>query len=180
MIVFGKRNFGTTHEVPGVFHVTTNFFHIDFVPLCPIASYLILDRAISGRGNMGVAIPLNQKSTRLAYGLGVSWASFLISIICLIFFSNTYYPNKQAVILSSLVVVGSLLLGLFLYFSKMTRQATYEDALELCSFLNASARPVVERAVNERFNRLESIPVVNATVVGNNDNSSTGDVIQLA
>lgn len=182
MIIFGKRNFGTTHEVPGVFHVTTNFFHVDFVPLCPIASYLIIDRAISSRGNLGFAIPLNKKSMLLAYGLGASWVSFLISMICLIFFSNTYYPNKQAVLLSSLCLVGSLLLALFLYFSKMTRKATYEEAMELCSYLNASARPLIEQAINAKFNRLvaiSSIPVVDATVVGNKDNSTGNNTIQL-
>ena len=192
MIVFGKRNFGTTHEVPGVFHVTTNFFHIDFVPLCPIASYLIIDRAISSRrGNLGFAIPLNKKSMLLAYGLGAAWASFLISMICLIFFLNTYFPNKQAVLLSSLCLVGSLLLALFLYFSKMTRKATYEEAMELCSYVNASARPLIEQAINAKFNRLVAIPstplvaisgtpVVDATVVGNNDNNTANNTIQLA
>lgn len=167
MIVFGKRNFGTTHEVPGVFHVKTNFFHINFFPLCPIASYIILDRAITGRGRLGVEIPLNEKSMRIAFGLGVSMVAILISIISLVVVSIDQDTNPTGILFSSLGLVGSLPLALYLLFGKNARYASYEDAIELCSHVNAAARPLVERAVNQKFNRLGNsrIPVVDATVV---------------
>ncbi|GFH57101.1 hypothetical protein CTEN210_13577 [Chaetoceros tenuissimus] len=181
MIAFGKSNFGTTHEVPGVFYVTTSFFHINLVPLCPIASYIILDRAISGRGNLGVEIPLNEESVRIAYALAVSWVAILISIVSLAVFS-TNQVNPAGILLSSLGLLGSLSLVLFLHFSEKVRYASYEDAIELCSHINAAARPMIERAINEKFNRLgdSRIPVVNATVVEEDEeNSAKSKEIQM-
>lgn len=180
MIVFGKRNFGTTHEVPGVFYVTTNFFHINFVPLCPIESFIILDRAIAGRGRLGVAIPLNEKSMRIAYGLGVSWVAILISMVSLAVFA-TNQDNPAGILFSSLGLIGSLSLALFLLFSEKARYASYEDAIELCSHVNAEARPMIERAVNVKFNRLgdSRIPVVGATLVEEDEDNNASKTIQM-
>jgi hypothetical protein len=140
-----------------------------------------LDRAISGGGRLGVAIPLNEKSMRIAYGLGVSWVAILISIVSLAVFS-TNQDNQAGILFSSLGLIGSLSLALFLLFSEKARYASYEDAIELCSYVNASARPLIERAVNQKFNRLGNsrIPVVDATIVDEDeDNSANSKTIQL-
>jgi len=42
MIVFGVRLFGKTEIVPGVFFIATRFFHICFIPLIPMQSFVIL------------------------------------------------------------------------------------------------------------------------------------------
>jgi len=42
MIVFGVRLFGKTEIVPGVFFIATRFFHICFIPLLPMQSFVIL------------------------------------------------------------------------------------------------------------------------------------------
>jgi hypothetical protein len=42
MIVFGGRLFGKVEQVPGLFHVATQFFHVNFVPLFPTKSWLVL------------------------------------------------------------------------------------------------------------------------------------------
>ena len=43
MLVFGTRLFGKVEVVPGVCHVATRFFHLNFVPLLPTSSWVVLD-----------------------------------------------------------------------------------------------------------------------------------------
>ena len=79
MIIFGTRLMGRCDEVPGLFHVATRFFHIDFLPLVPTQSYIIL----SQKGNQfnGMKIPMNGKSILLAWGRAIALAATVGSII---------------------------------------------------------------------------------------------------
>lgn len=43
LILFGTRQYGQTDRVPGYFCVTTTFFHINFVPLIPVESNVLID-----------------------------------------------------------------------------------------------------------------------------------------
>ena len=75
MTVLGTRLFGGTDTVPGLFHVATKFFHINFLPLVPLSSYLVLKRRGTfthqlGWGNnafQGIEIPMSGKSVALGY-----------------------------------------------------------------------------------------------------------------
>jgi hypothetical protein len=51
MIIFGVRLFGKSEIVPGVFFIVTRFFHICFIPLLPMQSFVIFE------GGDGVALP---------------------------------------------------------------------------------------------------------------------------
>ncbi len=42
-VAFGTRFYGKVDHVPGLFHVATRFFHIQFFPLIPTGSYLVLE-----------------------------------------------------------------------------------------------------------------------------------------
>lgn len=42
MIIFGVRLFGKAEIVPGVFFIATRFFHVCFIPLIPMQSFVIL------------------------------------------------------------------------------------------------------------------------------------------
>lgn len=175
-IRFGTRNFGDTLEVPGLFYVTTTFFHLGYLPLCPEkTSNLVLTGSISGRiQKLGVEIPLNEKSVRTAYVIGLCKVLCLVSIMCIGAFSAPDQNLQVAIFPSSIILLGSLSLVLFLKFSESARNASYEDAIELCSHVNASPPEhfpglglVLERAVNEKFDRPENsrIPLANAPVV---------------
>jgi hypothetical protein len=61
MIVFGNRLFGKVEEVPGMFHVATKFFHVNFVPLLPFESWIV----VSGSQEHGL--------------LGSRWQGFRLS-----------------------------------------------------------------------------------------------------
>src|SRR5262245_22763382 len=52
MIVFyGTQMYGKVDKVPMLGHVATSFFYLQFVPLIPLGSYLVLE---DGQGSIGV------------------------------------------------------------------------------------------------------------------------------
>ncbi len=55
MLIFGVRLFGRAEIVPGVFFIATRFFHICFVPLIPMQSFVIFEDSAQGGG--GAALP---------------------------------------------------------------------------------------------------------------------------
>jgi hypothetical protein len=100
MIVFyGTRLYGKVDRVPGLFYVATHFAYVNFVPLFPTASYVIIDGTEGSRGFKGVKIPMNGKSVLIGY----LRAALTIASIGLIVFG--------AIELSKNVVDGAVALG---------------------------------------------------------------------
>src|SRR5262245_52980403 len=62
IVIWGKRLFGKCDQVPGVGYVATQFFHIQFLPLVPLQSFVIEEGSEGGDGFRGVPIPLSIKS----------------------------------------------------------------------------------------------------------------------
>jgi hypothetical protein len=70
MIVFGIRLFGKAEIVPGVFFIATRFFHICFIPLFPMQSFVILEGPDQDGG--GAALPgLHWGSISMGYLRGL-------------------------------------------------------------------------------------------------------------
>lgn len=63
IVFFGTRNYGKVDHVPGLFYVVTSFFYIQYVPLVPTGSYLMIDDGSERGMNLG----LNFKSVFFAY-----------------------------------------------------------------------------------------------------------------
>lgn len=69
MIIFGVRLFGKAEIVPGVFFIATRFFHICFIPLLPMQSFVILP------DGDGAALP------RLHWGsISMAWLRGLLAL----------------------------------------------------------------------------------------------------
>jgi hypothetical protein len=49
-------------QVPGVLHVATQFYHVNYLPLYPVKSYIIREE-----DGLGVPIPLNYRSMLMAW-----------------------------------------------------------------------------------------------------------------
>jgi hypothetical protein len=62
---FGLRLFGRVDEVPGRFYVATEFYHVQFLPVVPMQTYLVLRQDADGWE--GVKIPLCRKSLAVAW-----------------------------------------------------------------------------------------------------------------
>jgi hypothetical protein len=67
IVVFGTRMYGKVDQVPGVFYVATRFFHIQFVPLIPVGSFLVIDGSESDDNFQGVSVGLSIKSVFFAW-----------------------------------------------------------------------------------------------------------------
>lgn len=65
IVIYGHRLYGKTDEVPGLFHVASRFLHLYYVPLIPVASYVVVDQ--DGDDFRGVKIPLSLKSILLGW-----------------------------------------------------------------------------------------------------------------
>ncbi len=64
MIHFGQMRCGKVDQFGSLFHVVSEFFQINFIPVVPLRSYLILHGAPPGSE---IAIPLSGKSVLMAY-----------------------------------------------------------------------------------------------------------------
>jgi hypothetical protein len=60
--IFGHRLFGKVDHVPGVLFISTQFYHINYLPLYPVKSYIIREE-----DGLGVPIPLNYRSILMAW-----------------------------------------------------------------------------------------------------------------
>jgi hypothetical protein len=60
--IFGHRLLGKVDQVPGVLHVATQFYHVNYLPLYPVKSYIIREE-----DGLGVPIPLNYRSMLMAW-----------------------------------------------------------------------------------------------------------------
>jgi len=73
MIIYGTNFYGRVDEVPGIFHVVTEFEHLYAFPLIPRKSFLVLDEEPGGA--RVVRIPLSWKSVFVAW---------LRAVLCLV------------------------------------------------------------------------------------------------
>jgi hypothetical protein len=85
MSVFGTRHFGKVSIVPNLFYVATKFFHINFVPLIPLGSSVIIansERHESGNKTIFLAkqIDFSWKSFFMAYLRLILWVTLLVSM----------------------------------------------------------------------------------------------------
>jgi hypothetical protein len=70
IFIFGLRLFGRVDAVPGRFHVATEFYHVQFLPIVPMQTWLITRQ--EGGSWEGVKIPLCRKSVTVAWLRGVA------------------------------------------------------------------------------------------------------------
>ncbi|MFL5341023.1 MAG: hypothetical protein ACJ8F7_12820, partial [Gemmataceae bacterium] len=62
-VFFGTRQYGKVDHVPGLFYIATNFFYVQFVPLIPTSSVLVLDDG----SQRGLQLGLSGKSVFFTY-----------------------------------------------------------------------------------------------------------------
>jgi hypothetical protein len=78
----GTHLYGKVDQVPGLLHVGTQFFHLNFVPLVPMGSYLVLHGVSNSDETPGMPIPWSRKSVFFGWGRAALWigaTSLLVS-----------------------------------------------------------------------------------------------------
>lgn len=128
MIVFwGQRMYGKVDEIPGLGHVATQFFYLQFIPLIPTGSYFITSE--TDDGFQGASISLSLKSIFMAWARTAIVFAALISPIFVI----ASMPGAGPLALISAVFAFAACVGLF-YLSKTVafiNLADYDRALNL-------------------------------------------------
>ena len=97
MIVFGTRMYGKVDQVPGLFHLATEFFHMQFVPLGPVRSYLMLD----GPGNQAIRVGLSGKSILFAY----LRAFIVVACIVALFWGLEHHREPNGLLIAMTIAV---------------------------------------------------------------------------
>jgi len=67
VIVWGQRMCGKVDQVGGLVYVHTRFFHVYYVPLIPLQSFIVVAGAESENGFQGVGIPMSGKSVLVGW-----------------------------------------------------------------------------------------------------------------
>jgi hypothetical protein len=142
IIIHGESRYGKVDHVPGLFYVTTSFFHLWFFPLIPLRSYILV---AGTSGQKGVSMGLSVKSVLTGWARALLFiatsAALVFAIInCWDFFLSPR-PNVSApTFLSWIGLTGVLFLVLWLTYRLAS--PSYARALRLGSRLGIPAKVI--------------------------------------
>ena len=128
--VFGSRLMGKVDEVPGMFHVATKFGHINFLPLIPMQSYIVI--AQNGGNFRGMPISLSGRSILFAWG---RVAAFFGCIVGAIWGLADYGISGSLWPALAILAVASAGIFYLLMWHKPMRRASFNRANELATML---------------------------------------------
>jgi hypothetical protein len=141
--VVGTRNYGKVDHVPGVFYVATQFFHINFVPVLPLTTYVVLDgsEGFLGLGAFrGKKIRMSLKSVLTAYSRATLLISVAITglIAAIKFFDG--FPTRDAEKLTGCGVLAGVAVacGVMYWLTYRVSRASEARALQLADELGLS------------------------------------------
>jgi hypothetical protein len=149
-VIYGTRLMGKVDHVENLGYVSTQFFHLNFVPLIPTGSYLIL--AENGDDFRGVSLPLSFKSILVAWLRAGSFLAFVgFTIGTLISFAS----NKQDVlsgITCGVIAVASIVTFIATYYLPFFAKASYRRAMQIADIVGLSdeARLMLEVSYGQK------------------------------
>ncbi len=139
----GTKFYGKVDRVPNLFYVRTQFFHVQFLPLIPLGSYLLVEGTNDERG---VKIPLSIKSVFTAW---VRAALVLIAVGYGILTAVHVVPllgNQQASVARVLQYAGWMAGACLVYWITVRfSRPSYNRAIKLGGYLG------LEPAVVEKY-----------------------------
>ncbi|MEM7456846.1 MAG: hypothetical protein AAF456_21055 [Planctomycetota bacterium] len=145
MIIFGTNTFGGTDEVDDLFKVKTQFFHVWFVPLIPISSYLVVDESM-GSFN-GIRIPFSIKSMLIAWSRTALFFSSIFAMIGVAINAGNI-ASAAFCVLAAIICIAMLIAS---YAVRAITHASYERAIQLIH--SAGIAPQLTPVVNQVFGK---------------------------
>ncbi|CAJ1967406.1 unnamed protein product [Cylindrotheca closterium] len=163
MAIIGTRLFGRTDRVPGLFYVATKFWHVCYIPLYPVSTYLIME--VKVLGYRAINIPTSPTSLLLAWIRALGWLlSFSFIVLMILHLPSSDGNNKgtkdsgemenEAFAFFLACFFASSGFALFLQTHSGLKNASYERATEICSTFiptRRRGRQGVQFVIDKRF-----------------------------
>lgn len=137
IIFYGYRSYGKIDRVTGLFYVVTEFFHLNWVPLIPVRTYLVVEgRDVDGR-RAGVPIRLSLKSILVTWLRAGSVLLFASGVVMMIAELEDRWRRRQPFAMDWIGVDAVLLGGpIFLwFFASWLARASRQRMLHLAQLL---------------------------------------------
>jgi hypothetical protein len=80
LVILGTSQYGKVDRVPNLCHVSTRFFHINYLPLIPLESYIVLAGSEEGSNFRGVRISLSPKSVLFGWARAALILTALVAV----------------------------------------------------------------------------------------------------
>jgi hypothetical protein len=130
---FGHRNYGKVDVVPDLCYVATRFFHVNFVPLIPLESSIILAGTEKADNIQGIKTSLSLKSILVAwFRAGLYFGMATILVFGLVLAIDCLQPRHASDWLAVLGVLGVAgLVGIILWLTYRFNRAGFDRAMQL-------------------------------------------------
>ena len=138
VIIWGRSLYGRVDEVPGMCWVSTQFFHLYYIPLIPMGSYAVLSQ--QGNQWQGKSIGFSLKSLIMAWLRTAFVIAAIAGVITALvgWFDGRGHANMNTVLIGVALLVGGV--GGFLASARVAsvNMASYERACELAQALGVT------------------------------------------
>ncbi len=148
VIISGTRMAGKVDVVPRIGYVSTRFFHLYYVPLIPLQSYLVFSE--EGDEINGVLLPFQPKSILVGWLRGASWLALIAAPVIAMLGIGDKHPEVAAISLAVWVLAALLLPTL--HYWPAVREASYERAIQLAN--HAGLSPETRLMLEVAYGRL--------------------------
>jgi len=134
IIISGVRFAGKVDAVPQVGHVATRFFHLYYVPLIPVGTFLVTDEREDEFS--GLPLPWSFKSILVGWLRTAGFLAFVPAIFLLV--TGVTRSDAARVGAGVLIILLAAAVLWFCYKLKSITTASYERAIDLASRLGLS------------------------------------------
>ncbi len=144
IVFFGTQFYGKVDKVPMLGHVATSFFYIQFVPMIPLGSYLVLE---NDQGSVGVGFSFKSLlvawlRTALVFGaVGLAIAGVIAS--------GDRSPAGMAAWFGGALLCATAMVGT--YYLPFIGKASFERAMRLAD--QVGARPEFRLTLEVHYGR---------------------------
>ena len=145
---FGTKLMGKVDEVPRMGYVSTQFFHVNYLPLIPTGTYFILEE--SGDNFRGVNLPLSFKSILVAWLRALLFIGFIVAVfVAIIAAAEQKMPRAIVAGVSAVFAVAGFWCT---YYLPLVSRASYHRAMDLAERigLNEEAMLMLEVAYGRK------------------------------
>jgi hypothetical protein len=130
---FGELHYGKVDVVPDLCHVATRFFHLNFVPLVPLGSEIVVTGTSEGGGVQRLKTAWSLKSILMAWVRAGLYLALTAGVIGGVIVTAEYFEKRRGSSATMLLLVWGIAAGsmLALWLTYKFSRASYDRAVQL-------------------------------------------------